>query len=79
MGNCPDCLRATGPSRPGGWSARGGRLTVTDGLLVVLIVLVVVAIVQSYRQHQELVRLIDAFADMTGDMLRETINQVKGR
>ena len=54
-------------------------MTLEAVLLGVLIVLVVVAIVQSYRQHQKLVRLIDAFADMTGDMLRETINQVKGR
>jgi len=54
-------------------------LTVTDGLLVVLIVLVVVAIIQNFRQHQELVRLIDAFADMTGDLQREFINQTKAK
>jgi hypothetical protein len=54
-------------------------MIVTDVLLGVLIVMVVVAIVQSHRQHQELIRLIDAFADMTGDLLRETINQVKGK
>lgn len=54
-------------------------MTLEAVLLGVLIVLMAVAIVQNYRQHQELVRLIDAFADMAGDLLREAINQIKGR
>ncbi len=41
----------------------------TNILLGILIVVLAVGIWQSYRQHQELVRLIDSFAEMIGEAI----------
>lgn len=50
----------------------------TDSLLLLCILLAALArIVQAAHQHDQLIKWLDAFADMSGDQRRELINQVK--
>ena len=46
----------------------------TNTLLIILILLTLLRIIHAYFQNARLINWLDAYSEMTGDLLRELIN-----